>query len=50
MNGVVKRTVYDSTPILIAYSLTKSGEDILKVLDAMVDWGIAHRTETLSNA
>jgi DNA-binding HxlR family transcriptional regulator len=48
LNGVVKRTVYDSTPILIEYSLTTSGKAILEVLDAMVDWGIDHRKNTLN--
>lgn len=43
INGVVKRTVYDSTPVRIEYTLTESGEKITKVLDAMVDWGIGHR-------
>ncbi|WP_066756765.1 winged helix-turn-helix transcriptional regulator [Crocinitomix algicola] len=43
MNGVVKRNVYDTTPIRIEYELTTSGKNIVKVLDAMVEWGIEHR-------
>tara|TARA_B100000965_G_C19268466_1_gene616184 strand:+ start:249 stop:605 length:357 start_codon:yes stop_codon:yes gene_type:complete len=43
LNGVVKRNVFDTTPIRIEYELTESGKQIVKVLDAMVDWGIAHR-------
>lgn len=48
LNGVIKRRVYDSTPIRIEYKLTESGEKIVSVLDAMVDWGIAHRTTVIS--
>lgn len=47
MNGVVKRTVYDSTPVRIEYSLTESGRDFSRVLDTMVDWGRAHRLKVL---
>lgn len=47
LNGVVKRTVYDSIPVRIEYTLTTSGESIVKVLDAMVDWGVEHRSTVL---
>lgn len=47
LNGVVKRTVYDTTPIQIEYTLTESGKQIISVLDAMVDWGIMHREMVL---
>ncbi len=43
LNGVVTRTVYDSTPVRIEYKLTESGENILSVLDTMIEWGLAHR-------
>lgn len=48
INGVVNRTVYDTRPVLIEYTLTDSGKEIIKVLDAMVDWGVAHRNATVS--
>ncbi|WP_236975034.1 winged helix-turn-helix transcriptional regulator [Membranihabitans maritimus] len=47
LNGVVERTVYDSRPIRIEYTLTESGEKILSVLDAMVEWGMDHRKVTM---
>lgn len=43
LNGVVTRNVHDTTPVRIEYHLTKSGENILTVLDAMIEWGLAHR-------
>jgi len=43
LNGVVKRTVYDDTPVRIEYHLTESGKNILSVLDVMIEWGLMHR-------
>jgi len=47
LNGVVKRTVHNTTPVRIEYHLTESGKQIVSVLNAMVDWGLAHRELTL---
>jgi len=49
LNGVVKRNVYDSTPVRIEYKLTKSGENILSVLDSMIEWGLAHRKSVMNS-
>jgi DNA-binding HxlR family transcriptional regulator len=43
VNGIVKRTVYDTTPVTVEYELTPSGESFKKVLDVMVEWGLQHR-------
>jgi len=48
LNGVVIRNVYDSTPVRIEYKLTKSGENILSVLDSMIEWGLAHRKSVMN--
>ncbi len=48
INGVVERIVHNSTPVKIEYQLTNSGEQIVSVLNAMVDWGIAHRNQIIS--
>ncbi len=42
-NGIVKRTVYSTIPVVVEYELTKSGEQFKKVLDIMVEWGLQHR-------
>lgn len=47
LNGVVKRKVYNSSPVLIEYTLTISGKKIMKVLETMIDWGIEHRNLTI---
>jgi DNA-binding HxlR family transcriptional regulator len=43
VNGIVKRTVYDTKPVTVEYELTPSGESFKKVLDVMVEWGLQHR-------
>lgn len=47
LNGIVKRTVYDKTPVLIEYGLTESGKQITSVIDAMIDWGLVHRDKAI---
>jgi DNA-binding HxlR family transcriptional regulator len=43
VNGIVKRTVYNTIPVTVEYELTPSGESFKKVLDVMVEWGLQHR-------
>lgn len=43
LNGMVKRTVYDSIPVSVEYELTKSGKTLTLVLDSMAVWGLRHR-------
>ncbi|MBC7935662.1 MAG: helix-turn-helix transcriptional regulator [Rhizobacter sp.] len=43
LNGVVKRTVYDTLPVSVEYELTPSAKSLNHVLDTMVEWGIRHR-------
>jgi DNA-binding HxlR family transcriptional regulator len=47
INGIVQRTVYNQTPVLIEYKLTESGKNITTVIDAMLDWGLTHRKESM---
>ena len=47
MNGIVKRTVYDSIPVTVEYELTKSGESLKSVLNVMVEWGLVHRRNVM---
>jgi DNA-binding HxlR family transcriptional regulator len=42
-NGIIKRTVYDTTPVTVEYELTESGNSFKMVLDVMVEWGLQHR-------
>lgn len=43
LNGIVKRTVHDTRPVLIEYELTESGLGLTEVIDAMLRWGLSHR-------
>ncbi len=43
MNKLVKRTVYDSMPVIVEYSLTDYGNSLDKVIDELRKWGIQHR-------
>ncbi len=47
MLGMVKRTVFDTIPVTVEYELTRSGKSLRKVLDAMMEWGVQHRRETM---
>lgn len=43
LNGMVKRTVYDTIPVTVEYELTRSGKSLTMVLDTMAVWGLRHR-------
>ncbi len=49
LNGIVKRTVHDTIPVMIEYEFTESGRKIKSVLDAMVEWGSEHRKMTFAH-
>ncbi|WP_348813807.1 winged helix-turn-helix transcriptional regulator [Flavobacterium maritimum] len=48
MNGMVKRTVYDTIPVTVEYELTDSARNLGEVLDKMLEWGLQHRKAVLS--
>lgn len=47
LNGMIIRTVYNTTPVTVEYELTNSGKSIRDVLEKMAEWGVKHRMETL---
>ncbi|MAE86191.1 MAG: transcriptional regulator [Flammeovirgaceae bacterium] len=49
LNGIIKRTVYDTTPVRVEYELTESGFSIRSVLDVMVEWGLEHRERVMGS-
>jgi len=49
MNGIVKRTVYDTIPVSVEYELTESAKSLGEVLDKMLEWGLQHRKLVISN-
>jgi len=50
LNGIVKRTVHDTTPVTVEYELTPSGRSFKCVLESMVNWGVEHRKITMGKA
>jgi len=47
LNSIIKRTVYDTTPVKVEYELTESGHSLNDVLEAMLEWGVAHRKNVI---
>jgi DNA-binding HxlR family transcriptional regulator len=47
MNQLVKRTVYDSVPVIVEYSMTPYGKTLEKLIDELQSWGSKHRKKIL---
>jgi DNA-binding HxlR family transcriptional regulator len=43
VNNLVKRTVYDSIPVVVEYSLTEYGHSLDTVIVELRKWGMEHR-------
>jgi len=43
MNGFVKRTVHDKTPVVVEYQLTDYADSLGDVLQSLYEWGHKHR-------
>jgi DNA-binding HxlR family transcriptional regulator len=43
MNELVKRTVFDSVPVIVEYSMTPYGRSLHKVISELRKWGVQHR-------
>lgn len=43
MNHLVKRTVHDTFPVTVVYSITEYGESLKEVIESLRNWGINHR-------
>lgn len=47
LNQLVKRTVYDSSPVTVEYSITPYGLTLKKVIDELRRWGELHRKRVM---
>ena len=43
MNQLIKRTVYDTVPVTVEYSMTEYGESLDPVILELAKWGRQHR-------
>jgi len=50
MNQLVKRTVYNSVPVVVEYSMTPYGESLEKVIEELRKWGMQHRKKILGKS
>jgi DNA-binding HxlR family transcriptional regulator len=48
VNQLVKRTVYDTLPVTVEYSLTTYGKSLHKVIEELRTWGLQHRKRLLT--
>lgn len=46
-NKIIKRTLYDSMPVTVEYSITPLGKTMNGLLDEILNWGIHFRKEIL---
>src|SRR5689334_5946155 len=49
LNGLVKRTVHNTTPVSVEYSRTEYGHSLKPVIAALRDWGMNHRQRVFSD-
>ncbi len=50
INKLVKRTVYDTFPPTVEYTITEHGQSLEDVLKALHFWGLHHRQEVIGKA
>lgn len=50
INQLVKRTVYDSVPVTVEYSMTNYGKSLDKVIEELGKWGMQHRKRILGKS
>lgn len=50
MNELVKRTVYDTLPVIVEYSMTPYGKTLEKLIEELQAWGLQHRKRILKKS
>ncbi len=50
MQQLVKRTVYDSTPVTVTYEITPYAASLNKVIQALMEWGTQHRKRVMGKS
>jgi len=47
MNQLVKRTVFDTFPPTVEYSITEHGQSLKRVIEELKEWGVKHRKKII---
>lgn len=47
LNQLINRTIYDTFPPTVEYSLTKHGHSLEDVINSLKSWGVLHRKKIL---
>lgn len=47
INQLIERTVYDTFPPTVEYSITEHGKTLKKVIDELARWGALHRKKIM---
>lgn len=47
MNQLVKRTIHETFPPMVEYSITPHGESLAKVISELRVWGLEHRKKIM---
>ena len=50
MNELVKRTVHDTVPVVVEYSLTEYGDSLDSVINELRNWGVQHRKRIFAHS
>ena len=43
VNDIIERSIYDTYPITVEYSIKPYGQSLRKIVDAILEWGMDHR-------
>lgn len=46
-NKIITRTLYDSMPVTVEYSLTPLGKSMKNLIDEILNWGVHFRNEII---
>jgi len=49
LHGLIQRTVYDTIPVVIEYSVTEYGHSLDSVIIELRKWGMQHRQRVIEN-
>jgi DNA-binding HxlR family transcriptional regulator len=50
INQLIKRTVYDTVPVTVEYSMTNYGKSLEKVIAELGKWGMQHRKRIIGKS